>query len=157
MDWNKITDTLNPYLNKAKEYWQKVVKFTENQIQTTPLFIKNQADYDELLIEKRVIIIAYEDREDIAKEIRLLSSVWLTKAFMDAAKLRFISISDSGDFARNSGFIWPLDMRVRFEWQETLHITDLSLIKEWWQSPHYKKWDSADASEHVSVDPLAGK
>ncbi len=105
MDWNKITETLNPYLNKAKEYGQKVVKFTESQIQTTPLFIKNQADYENLLLEKRVVIIAYDDGGDIAKEIRLFSSVWLTKAFMDTAKLRFISITDSVDFARNSGFI----------------------------------------------------
>lgn len=157
MDWNKITQTLNPYLNKAKEYGQKVVKFTESQIQTTPLFIKNQADYENLLVEKRVVIIAYDDGGDIAKEIRLFSSVWLTKAFMDTAKLRFISITDSVDFARNSGFIWPLDMRVRFEWQETLHLTDLKLIKEWWQSPYYKKWDSESISNQASLDPLAGK
>ncbi len=104
MDWNKITETLNPYFNKAKEYGKKVVKFTENQIQTTPLFIKNQADYENLLVEKRVVIIAYDNTGDIAKEIQLLSSVWLTKAFMDTTKLRFISITDSLEFARNSGF-----------------------------------------------------
>ncbi len=116
MNWNKFTDTLTPYVNKAKEYGQKAAKFAENQIQTTPLFIKTQAEYENLLTEKRAIIVAYdENQDDIAKEIRLLSTVWLTRAFMDAAKLRFISTRESAELAQNIGIIGPLDMRIRFE------------------------------------------
>lgn len=105
MDWKKITEKMNPYVNKAKEYGQKAAKFAEEQIQTTPLFIKTQEEYDALIVEKRVIIIGYTDTQDIAKEIRLLSTVWLTRAFMDTAKLRFILLDDTVDFARNIGIV----------------------------------------------------
>ncbi len=71
----------------------------------TPLFIKTQSEYEDLLTEKRVVLIAYDATNDIAKEIRLLSSVWLAKAFMDVSKLRYINLTDSAEFARNIGFI----------------------------------------------------
>lgn len=105
MDWKKITDTMIPYVNKAKEYGQKAAKFAEEQIQTTPLFIKTQEEYESLLVEKRIIIIGYDESQDIAKEIRLLSTVWITRAFMDTAKLRFIILDESAEFARNIGFV----------------------------------------------------
>jgi type III secretion system FlhB-like substrate exporter len=56
-----------------------------------------------LIAEKRVIIIAYDDTQDSAKEIRLLSTVWLTKAFIDTAKLRFVNLSESADFVKSIG------------------------------------------------------
>jgi hypothetical protein len=159
MNWNKFTDTLTPYVNKAKEYGQKAAKFAEDQIQTTPLFIKTQVEYEDLLTEKRAIIVAYdENQDDIAKEIRLLSTIWLTRAFMDAAKLRFISIHESAELVQNIGIVGPLDMRIRFEWVEVLHFTDLIAIKKWWQSPYYKKDETEVASKNEEpVDPLAGK
>lgn len=159
MNWNKITDTLTPYVNKAKEYGQKAAKFAENQIQTTPLFIKTQAEYEDILTEKRVILIAYDEtQEDISKEIRLLSTIWLTRAFMDTAKLRFIALCESAEFAQNIGMVGPLDMRIRFEGAETAHFTDITAIKKWWQSPYYKKEDTEDTIKNESpVDPLAGK
>ena len=71
----------------------------------TPLFIKTQNEYENLLTEKRLVIIAYDATTDIAKDIRLLSSVWLAKAFMDVSKLRFIDLADSAEFAQNIGFV----------------------------------------------------
>lgn len=81
----------------------------------TPLFIRNQSEYDALIVEKRAIIVAYDTTQDIAQDIRLLSSLWLTRAFMDTARLRFISLTESVDLAHNLGLVSPLDMRVRFE------------------------------------------
>ncbi len=158
MNWNQFTEKMTPYVNKAKEYWQKAVKFTENQIQTTPLFIKTQAEYDAVITEKRVVIIWYDEAHTLATEIQLLSTVWLTRAFMDNTKLRFIWLSESSDFARNIGIIGPLDMRVRFEWEETYHFNDITEIKKWWQATVYKKatWDNA-IKDAPSVDPLAAK
>jgi hypothetical protein len=57
MDWKKITDTVAPYIDKAKEYGQKAATFTEEQIQMTPLFIKTKDGYEELITKKRVVII----------------------------------------------------------------------------------------------------
>ncbi len=78
MNWQNITDKLNPYITKmdpylksVKEYGHKAAEFAEEQIQTTPLFIRSQADYDSLITEKRVVIIAYDETDPVAQEIRL--------------------------------------------------------------------------------------
>lgn len=122
MDWKTLTDTMTPYitkmepyLDKAKEYGKKATVFAEEQIQSTPLFIRSQAEYDAILVEKRVIVIAYDETDPMAQDIRLLSPVWLTRAFMDTARLRFISLTESSDLAHNMGLISPLDMRVCYE------------------------------------------
>ena len=105
MDWKKITDSVTPYINKAKEYGKKVAVFTENQIQTTPIFIKTQLELDEVLMAKRAVILAYEDTGSIAEGIRVLSSVWLMKAFVDVSKLRMINITEFPDLARTNNFV----------------------------------------------------
>jgi hypothetical protein len=101
MDWNKITNTLNPYLTKAKEFGKKAAEFTENQIQTTPIFIKTQAEYDALINEKRVILISYDETHAVANDIRLFSTMWITRAFVDNAKIKFISLTQSRDLVSN--------------------------------------------------------
>lgn len=139
MNWKNITEKLNPYIVKmdpylktAREYGQKAAEFAEDQIQTTPLFIRSQAEYDTLITGKRVIIIAYDETDPIAQEIRFLSPVWLTRAFMDTARLRYISLIESRDLAMSLGFTSPIDMRVRFAGEETVHLADISDIKNWW-------------------------
>lgn len=156
MDWKKFTDSVSPYLTKAKEYWQKAAEFAENQIQTTPLFIKTQEDYEWLILNKRAIILAYDDKNIVAKDIQLLSTIWLTRAFVDVAKCRFLSINEFPDLARNLWLVWPLDMRVRFEWEESYRITDIEEIKKWWKTPSYKKekWVDVPVS---NIDPLSAK
>lgn len=159
MDWKKFTDKVSPYLTKAKEYWQKAAEFAENQIQTTPLFIKTQEDYDNLILNKRVIILAYDDKNAVAKDIQLLSTIWLTRAFVDVAKCRFLSVNEFPDLANTLWLVWPLDMRVRFEWEESFRITDIEEVKKWWKSPSYKK-DIEEKSAPVSAqksDPLSDK
>ncbi len=159
MDWKNITNTLTPYINKAKEYGTKVAKFAEDQIQTTPLFIKTQSEYENILIEKRVVILAYDEtQESIAKEIRLFSSIWLTRAFIDSTTLRFIATWKPTELLQNMGITTPIDMRVRFEWLETFHFTDTHDIKQWWQAPVYTNWDTGGILQtDVAVDPLAWK
>lgn len=122
MNWQNITDKLNPYiakmdpyLDRAKQYGKKAAEFAEEQIQTTPLFVRSQAEYDALITDKRVIIIAYDETDLVAQEIRLLSPVWLTRAFMDTARLRYISLTESRDLAMSLGLTSPLDMRVIYQ------------------------------------------
>ncbi len=155
MDFKQFTEKLTPYVNKAREYWNKAALFAEEQIQTTPLFIRTQEEYDELITQKRVIIVAYDDKNEVAKEIRLLSTIWITKAFMDNAKLRFIDLGEVSDFVNGLALTSPLDMRIRYEWAETYHINTLDAIKKWWQSPQYIP--VSQSSEEATIDPLAGK
>lgn len=158
MDWKKFKDSMTPYVNKAKEYWQKAVDFAENQIQTTPLFIKSQNDYDGILTEKRVIILAYDDTDEFAKDVQLYSTVWLTRAFLDVAKCRFLNIKEFPDLAQNLGLVWPVDMRVRFEWEETYRITNGDDIKKWWKATSYKKTETDNSTtKETPFDPLATK
>ena len=161
MNWQNITDKLNPYiakmdpyLDRAKQYGKKAAEFAEEQIQTTPLFVRSQAEYDALITDKRVIIIAYDETDLVAQEIRLLSPVWLTRAFMDTARLRYISLTESRDLAMSLGLTSPLDMRVIYQWQETAHLTDISDSKSWWLSPVYTNIEPKD---QPITDPLAGK
>jgi hypothetical protein len=112
MDWNSLKQKINPYIEKAspyintaKEYSKKAVVFAEDQLQTTPLFIKNQAEYDDLLIAKRTIILAYDETDGSAEQIRKYSPIWITRAFMDNATLRYISLSECRDLARSLGFV----------------------------------------------------
>lgn len=155
MDFKQFTEKLTPYVDKAREYWNKAALFAEEQIQTTPLFIRTQEEYDELITQKRVIIIAYDDKNEVAKEIRLLSTIWITKAFMDNAKLRFIDLGEVSDFVNGLTLTSPLDMRIRYEWIETYHIDTLDAIKKWWQSPQYTQ--VSQSNEEATIDPLAGK
>lgn len=158
MDWKKITDSVTPYINKAKEYGKKVAVFTENQIQTTPIFIKTQLEIDEVLMAKRAVILAYEDTGSIADEIRVLSSVWFMKAFVDVSKLRMINITEFPDLARTNNFVWPIDMRVQFEWEQTYRFNTIDDVKKWWKSPCYKKAEIKDeVKNETPEDPLKGK
>lgn len=161
MNWQNITDKLNPYIAKmdpyldlAKKYGKKAAEFTEEQIQATPLFVRSQTEYDTLITEKRVVIIAYDETDPVAQEIRLLSPIWLTRAFMDTARLRYISLTESRDLAMSLGLTSPIDMRVRFAGEETVHLADISGIKSWWQNPVYTKIEPKD---QPIIDPLAGK
>ncbi len=121
MDWKNITDSLSPYIAKidpyldmAKGYGKKAAEFAEEQVQATPLFIRSQAEYDLLIMDKRVIIIAYDEADPITDDIRLFSPIWLTRAFMDTARLRYISLIESRDLTQTLGLTSPIDMRVRF-------------------------------------------
>jgi hypothetical protein len=159
MDWNKITEKMTPYMNKAKEFGKKAAEFTEDQIQMTPIFIKTQTEYDNLLTEKRIIVIAYDETHPICSEIRLLSTVWITRAFIDNAKIKFLSLTESLDLAKNIWFTGPVDMRVYFEWNEVQHLINIEDIKKWWKSPIYKveTTDNPIKTEESILDPLAGK
>ncbi len=160
MDWNKITNTLNPYLTKAKEFGKKAAEFTENQIQTTPIFIKTQAEYDALINEKRVILISYDETHAVANDIRLFSTMWITRAFVDNAKIKFISLTQSRDLVSNLWLVDSIDMRVFFEWNQIHQITEINKIKDWWKNPIYKMEESSvqsESTETAPIDPLSGK
>ncbi len=160
MDWKKLIspltpyiDKLNPYMGTVREYGQKAVEFVEDQLQSTPLFIKTQLEYDEIFATKRLILIAYDPTHLVAQDVRLLSSVWMTRAFMDNATLRFIDLIESAEFARNIWLIWPIDMRVRYMGDDSVHLTEIADIKTWWQSPIYQKQNQIISD--APVDPLA--
>ena len=157
MDWNTLKSKLNPYIDQAKEYTKKVAQFAESQIQTTPLFLKTKEEYEAWLTEKRGILLAYDEtHEDIASEIRFASSVWITYAFTDAAKLRFLSISEYPELTHHIGVVGPIEMRVRYDGSETFHFSDIDSIRAWWKKRCYiPDTTTPDDAPVIPVDPLA--
>jgi hypothetical protein len=116
MDWKSLTDKLNPLVNKAKELGKKAAEFTEDKIQMTPLFIRTMDEYTKFLTEKRTILVAYDNSVDaVADEVRLHSSMWMARAFMDAAGLKFVSINEYPELAHHIGLTGSLDMRIRYQ------------------------------------------
>jgi hypothetical protein len=140
MDFSQFTDklkTLTPYLDQAKVYGWKALEFTARQAQGTPVFIQNEEEYNIHSSLKRSILIAYDDREKISQEILLRTPVWATKAWMDAATIRYLSISATPDLARLIGITTPIEMRIAYNGDEYLRSSDLETIKSWWDKRCY--------------------
>jgi hypothetical protein len=93
------------YGEKAKIYGEKALDFTQRQIQNTPIFLKTEEAYNIHVSAKRAVFIAYDENEKIAQEVLLRSPVWAAKAWTDNAEIRYLSITQSGDLARNLGII----------------------------------------------------
>ncbi len=119
----------------AKNLGNKTLSFANEQIAQTGLFMTKKETY-ELLIqkEKRVIIIAYDETDQVGRDLVLLLSVWMTKSMIDGSTLRYVSIDpdDMPDFAQDEKFQWPVEMRVFFEGEETNRFTTLDEMKQWW-------------------------
>jgi putative SOS response-associated peptidase YedK len=100
MDFKKITENMGPLINQAKTYGAKALQFTQKQAQNTAIFLKTEEEYNIAQTAKRAIFIAYDETNPLSEEILLRSPVWTTKAWMDTAEVRFLSITASPDLAR---------------------------------------------------------
>jgi hypothetical protein len=119
MDWNTLTSKLDPliakmdpYIDQAKNAGYKALDFTQKQLQNTPIVLKTVGEYELLRTSKRLILIAYDESDPLAREILLRSPVWSAQAWSDASELRFVEVSSATDIVRNLGIIAPIDMRV---------------------------------------------
>ena len=151
MDWKSLTSKFDPFIakmdpyvkkldplmDKAKEMGLKTLDFTQRQIQSTPIVLKTQSELDTLRTIKRLIVITYDQSDASSHEILLRSPVWVTKAWSDAAELRFVERSASPDIVSSLGVTTPLDMRVWYIGTETFHANDIGPILEWWKTRCY--------------------
>ncbi len=180
MDWKSLTSKLDPYiekmdpyLEKAKDAGYKALDFTQRQLQNTPIVLKNMEEYRLLLTSKRFILIAYDEKNPLSREIVLRSPVWSAQAWSDAAEIRFVEISKAPDIITHLGITNPVDMHIWYLGEETAHITDVESIKSWWKDRSYDGTVSTSANiapsktpdvSHTdsalpgdTIDPLAGK
>jgi len=132
-----LVKKLDPYVDKAKDAGFKALDFTQKQLQNTPLVLKNQGELDTLRTSKRAILIAYDESDELAREVLLRSPVWSTWAWSDAAELRFVEVGSTPDIVRSLSITTPLDMRVWYIGQETFHATEIEDIKKWWKTRCY--------------------
>jgi len=94
MNLTSIKEKLTPYIEKAKDASQKVLIFTEKQVQSTPIFLKNEEEYNIHITAKYAIVVAYDETHEVAHVIRMMMPVWSAQAWTDMAKLRYISIKN---------------------------------------------------------------
>lgn len=145
MDWNALKQKTSsylqkatPYVEKAKVYGGKALDFTQKQLQNTPIVLKTVAEYETLVVDaKRLILIGYDEANPLSQELLLRTPVWSTQAWSDNASLRFFSLQTSPEVASQFGFTSGLDMRVFYVGEETLHLTDIESIKNWWKDRIY--------------------
>ncbi len=171
MDWKSLTSKLDPLkakldplIEKAKDAGIKTLDFTQRQMQNTPLVLKTEKDLDALRDKKRLIVITYDQADSLSREILLRAPVWATRAWSDAAELRFVEKSASPDIVSSLGVTTPVDMRVWYIGELTTYLTDVLTIVEWWKTRCYdgKEAKSTDKDEQkiekqetvTPVDPL---
>ncbi len=90
----------NPYIHKAKVYGDKAIEFTTKQVQSTPLFLATEEAYNIQVSTKRSIIVAFDESDEQVKNLILLFPLWASKAWIDMAELRYISIQENKDLAK---------------------------------------------------------
>lgn len=151
MDWKSLTSKMNPLLEKVQPYIKKLdplvdktkemgiktLDFTQRQLQSTPIVLKTLAELDALRTHKRLIVICYDEKDPISREILLHYPVWATKAWSDAADLRFVEITASPDIVSSLGVATAVDMRVWYIGEETFHATEVTDIIGWWKMRNY--------------------
>ncbi len=191
MDWKSLTSKLDPFIakmdpymkkldplvDKAKEMGVKTLDFTQRQMQSTPLVLKTQAELDALRSAKRLIVITYDQADVSSREVLLRAPVWATKAWSDAAELRFVEKSASPDIVSSLGVTTPVDMRVWYTGEETFRGSEVPAILGWWKTRCYdgktetvdspsqaredtkkqEKIENLETEKPELVDPLAGK
>ena len=143
----EIANKTTPIVNKAKTYWSNTIAFMWKQLEQTPMFLKTEEEYNIHASAKRAISIAYDSRDSVSEDIRVMSPIWSTLAWTDTAQLKFIEISTNEDLSRNIGFKWPLEMRVSYMWEEYIRCNTLEDIKNWWKTRTYKKDNPKESTD----------
>jgi len=162
MNWQEIKQKAIPYIEKvgplvdqAKVYGTQALKFTQKQIQATPIVLKNVVEYESILSQKRVILIGYDETSSLAQEVLLLSPIWSTQAWTDNATIRFYTPQVASELTTHIGFSTHVDMRIFYGSQETFHATDMENIKNWWKNRIYDTMPaSSENNTTTSPDPL---
>lgn len=151
MDWKSLTSKMNPlfakasplmkkldpFVEKAKQAGFKTLDFTQRQMQSTPLVLKTLPELDAIRLVKRLIVITYDQSDATSRELLLRAPIWATKAWSDAAELRWVEKSASPDIVSSLGMTTALDMRVWYIGEETFQGQDVDSILRWWQTRCY--------------------
>lgn len=141
MDFSKITNNIVNTSKKWKDSilqaGKKTLQFTWGQLSSTSLFIDHEDAYNQMLEQKRVVFVAFDEDHDVMNEIILLMPVWASKAFTDISTVKYLNRETSGAVISAKGYQMPVEMRVYFQWQEVHRFNDMKAINEWWKHRDY--------------------
>lgn len=138
MDFNalkqKFSDFTKTATEKAKEMGEKTLEFAGENLAKTPLFIRDPEEYKKALDTKRTIILAFDEKHEIEKEIMMMLPIWQTNAFIDTTTFRYMNKEQSDVLILEEKYTLPVEMRVFFQRIETHRFNDLEAIKSWWKA-----------------------
>lgn len=171
MDFNALKQKFGEFTKtateKAKELGDKTLEFAGETLSKTPLFLHDNVEYKKILESKRAVILAFDEKNEIEKEVMKMLPIWQSQAFIDTTTFRYLNQEKSDILIKEENYVLPLEMRVFFEGNETHRFYDIEIIKQWWKddSRDYKgeKTFSRDteisekASEETVSDPLSQK
>lgn len=159
MNWEELKQKAMPFVTKAKEAGEKALDFTQKQMQSTPIVLKNITELEALISEKRLIVISYMPSDPLAHEILLRAPLWAAQAWTDAAVLRFLAIDQAPELVSHLGITTPVDMKVWYSGEKTYETNSFDSILTWWDTRCYtKSTDETSVAEGTSqTDPLAIK
>jgi hypothetical protein len=159
MNLASIKEKLTPYIEKAKDASQKALVFTEQQVQNTPIFLKNEEEYNIHITAKYAIVVAYDETHEVAHTVRMLMPIWSTQAWTDMAKLRYISTKKSGELTQSLWYTSPFSLRVFSLGNEVARFDDITLAQAWWKNRTYtsgeKLAQTVSDTKQNPADPLA--
>lgn len=145
----KFSEVTKTATEKAKEFGEKALDFTSENLAKTPLYIQSGDEYAKILEEKRSVVIAYDEENPLAKEILLMLPVWQTYAFIDSATFRYMNTEKSERLIDEHGYSLPLEMRIFFQGNETARYTEWEEIKKWWSNARNHEYPDNFAEKHV--------
>lgn len=144
-----LVQKTGPIIEKARDYGEKALDFTLEQAATTPMFLQDEETYNIHMSLKRSILVAYDESDETIKNLALLFPIWGTKAWMDTASLKFLSLTKNRDLAKTLNISGPIEMRVAYNGKEYLKTNTLEEIKSWWENRCY--------TDEVSTPPSSEK
>lgn len=134
----KITETSKNVFEKTKTFGEKALQMAGDGIAKTPLFVRSEDEFNSYLEAKRTIFLAFDEKNEIAKELFLLLPVWQTNAFIDTTTFRYLNLEQSEILLNEKKFTLPIEMRIYFRWNETKRLNDFEEIKNWWKNREYE-------------------
>ena len=159
MNIASLKEKLTPYIEKAKDASQKALVFTEKQVQNTPIFLKNEEEYNIHITAKYAIVVAYDETHEVAHTVRMMMPIWSAQAWTDMAKLRYISNKKDGELVQSLGYTLPFSLRVFCLGNEVARFDDITLAGAWWKNRVYtvveKPAQTLSDTTQSAVDPLA--
>lgn len=138
MDFEKLKksflDVTKNVTEKAKDFSDKAIAFTWDNLPNNFLFLQTEDEMNEIITQnKRAIFLAFDENDEkLEKELLILLPVWKYKAFIDSSALRYLNKERSEMLIRDKNFLYPIEMRIYYQWQEMRKFSNLEDIKKWW-------------------------
>lgn len=107
-----------------------------------------------ILENKKVVLLAFDEKNEIEKEVMLMLPIWQTQSWIDSSAFRYLNNEKSGTLITENNFSFPFEMRVYFQGLETARFTDIESAKNWWKQEK-RNYEKSEEFENKEVSKNA--